>query len=198
MMEKLQECRVFHNLEHIFDAVIAATTVTAAEATTDCVDSVFDCDVLEALRASAVNVQPSSPPLPCRPTERELIVAVELLARPDRRKLQRRFHPDRLKRSLGRDPTVVEQALSTKAMQAVNLLFSDEVCSSDVKLALGIMADIQTATATGSAGEADATGRLSSTPDAKSASVDVVADMLAGLRFAATVSPAKASTGRRQ
>jgi hypothetical protein len=60
-----------------------------------------------------------------KPNWEQLTATVGLLTKVEKRKLVLKYHPDKLSHVLGRVPTVCEIKMSTIAMSALNLLFSD-------------------------------------------------------------------------
>jgi hypothetical protein len=143
MLQDVQDCRVLDQLEALFDcagraaAAAAAGVEDADAAAADAEDSVAAAasaathastfDVLAALQASAAAARPDVPtPLPpSSPDWRYLMRLAVQLHKTDMRKLCLRFHPDRLRSVLGRAATEKEAAMSTKAMQILNLLFAE-------------------------------------------------------------------------
>jgi hypothetical protein len=60
-----------------------------------------------------------------KPNWSQLTATVGLLTKVEKRKLVLKYHPDKLLHVLGRVPTICESNMSTIAMSALNLLFSD-------------------------------------------------------------------------
>lgn len=60
------------------------------------------------------------------PNWNQLTATVQLLSKSNKRTLTLKYHPDKLSHVLGRNPTDEEIKMSTLAMSALNLLFSDD------------------------------------------------------------------------
>ena len=122
-MLNLQNEGVLQRLMDIFDTAVAATTTRGGVKTDvpDITDSgappatKFDFDVVSAiLTAARLRDEQSRPPS-------RVVEALRSLPKVDVRKLQLRFHPDKLEKQLAsRGATEEEKALSTAAFQLFN------------------------------------------------------------------------------
>lgn len=111
-------CNVLENLKELFETAKQASKATKCADDTSS-DVLFDFDIITAIISSANRVK-SFPPCRDPITWGYLADAVKLLPKNDIRKLQLKYHPDRLGRSLGREPTDLEKKLGLKAMQIFN------------------------------------------------------------------------------
>ena len=132
MVEELSNpsCDVFGRLEDLMDAGQGqASDVPQPESggpeanQTTVIRDPDMFDVTKALAAAVEAAKPESPqirPVQAPTTWPALQALMRALPNRDLRKLQLKFHPDRLKRQLRRDPTAAEQKLGTEAMQVLN------------------------------------------------------------------------------
>ncbi|XP_028399305.1 uncharacterized protein LOC114522755 isoform X2 [Dendronephthya gigantea] len=107
-------CDVLSNIEDLFETASKASKVH--ENTQEEVQ--FDFDVIAGLTSSATLARGFSPTGIL--TWGVIADAVTSLPKNDLQKLRLKFHPDRLGRQLGRDPTDLEKEASTKATQILN------------------------------------------------------------------------------
>jgi hypothetical protein len=137
MLEDIIRCNVLDSLEALFDVGKGTPTPTIFEHDVGGVPLQVTFDVLSSLRESSRSARPNAVPMPMNPTFFHIASAVRNLAKADKRKLQRRFHPDHLVRLLGRQPTEPEVLLSTRAMQVINEAFAPESTSESAMKAVG-------------------------------------------------------------
>ena len=110
-------CDVLANIEELFET--AKTAGEASKVKDDTQEKAsFDFDVIAALTSAANLAKGFS--TTGNLTWGNIADAVELLHKNDIRKLWLKYHPDRLGRQLGRDPTDLEKEASTKATQILN------------------------------------------------------------------------------
>eukprot|EP00798_Chlamydomonas_sp_ICE-L_P018850 gene18850-25402_t len=125
MLETMvQDCNL---LDRLADFLDCAAKSCQEEDSVALIGSTESFDVIDALRqcalACALACGTGSSSLPLSPSWTQVSAAVNTLPKKDRMKLQRRFHPDRLARNLGRDPSQLEKQKATAAMKIINLLF---------------------------------------------------------------------------
>jgi hypothetical protein len=129
-LREIDDAGVLDALERVFDAGTAA----AIASNVPIVPTVLEpsrFDVVAALREAALAARPGTSVLPIAPCWADFMRALGVLHKTDIRKLQLRFHPDRLMRELGREPSLKEIALGNKAMTFLNALFEkppNELC----------------------------------------------------------------------
>ena len=110
-------CDVLANIEELFET--AKTAGEASKVTDDTQEKVpFDFDVIAAITSSASLARNFS--TTGNLNWGNIADAVQSLHNNDIRKLRLKYHPDRLGRQLGRDPTSLEKEASTKATQILN------------------------------------------------------------------------------
>lgn len=132
MLRDMEACNVLDNLDRLFDANRVNSTIPATDSqaspaagSEETVLASTQFDVVSALGTAACAARPEAPPLPPKPSWSQLVALKGQLHRQDIKKLKLRFHPDHLRRFLKRDPSAVEEEMSKKAMQVVNMLFED-------------------------------------------------------------------------
>jgi hypothetical protein len=110
-------CDVLDNIEELFET--AKTAGEASKGTDDTQEKVsFDFDVIAAITSSASLARNFS--ITGNLNWGNIADAVQSLHKNDINKLRLKYHPDRLGRQLGRDPTSLEEEASTKATQILN------------------------------------------------------------------------------
>ncbi|CAB3981540.1 ---NA--- [Paramuricea clavata] len=110
-------CDVLANIEELFET--AKTAGEASKVKDDTQEKTqFDFNVIAALTSSANLAKGFS--TTGNLTWGNITDAVKSLHNNDIRKLRLKYHPDRLGRQLGRDPTELEKKASTKATQILN------------------------------------------------------------------------------
>ena len=110
-------CNVLSNIEELFETAKRAGEASNVKDDAEEKD-LFDFDVIGAITSSANLARGFSPT--GHLTWGTISDAVQSLHKNDVRKLRLKFHPDRLGRQLGRDPTDLEKEASTKAAQILN------------------------------------------------------------------------------
>ncbi|XP_057300660.1 uncharacterized protein LOC130635176 [Hydractinia symbiolongicarpus] len=119
MVEDLSHpsCNVLGRIKELFDTAEAASKKSSEVCEEK---TVFSFDVVQALMSSAETARGNHQKVGKTLCWGDISDAVNALHRKDIMKLQRRFHPDRLKNQLQRNPTEIEGKAATKAMQVLN------------------------------------------------------------------------------
>lgn len=148
MLEQLTSCQVMLHIEELFDLASRGPEEKQEEEAGDeevlgmsAKEASDHFNLVEAIRLSLHNIQenhPRSLPLTRHPSYFQLQQAVQAIPPRDFRKLGLRFHPDRLRRALGREPSSLEADLSTSVMQILNSLSDTNNGSSEQDVIKGL------------------------------------------------------------
>ena len=121
ILQQLLNCNIMNHLEVLFDVGVKTSSPCDPILGEGILPEELDLhfDLVDAIRSSVVLARPDRVPCP-NPLFSDLKSMVADIPSSDKKKLKRRFHPDRISQVLGRVPTSVETHMSTIVMQALN------------------------------------------------------------------------------